>query len=131
MLQPIGICGELWLGGIQVARGYLERPEHTAERFIANPWPEQGDCGHNLVYRSGDSARWYQSGELEFAGRIDFQVKLRGYRIELAEIEHALRSQPIVIDAVVLMRNDVGFEAALVAYILPIEAASDEAWKNI
>ena len=121
MLQPVGVWGELWLGGVQVARGYLNRPELTAERFVPNPWPSSDPSGAGVVYRTGDRVRWYADGELEFGGRIDLQVKLRGQRIELGEIEHALRAQPGVVEAVVLLHTDSGGEAALVAYISPAQ----------
>ena len=74
-LQPQGVPGELWLGGVQVARGYLNRPEKTAEVFIAPPWPETDPSGRGVVYRTGDRVRWYADGEIEFGGRIDFQVR--------------------------------------------------------
>ena len=67
-LVPIGVWGELWLGGVQVARGYLNRPELTAEKFIANPWPETDPSGRGVVYRTGDRVRWYADGELELGG---------------------------------------------------------------
>ena len=104
-MQPVGMWGELWLGGVQVARGYLRRPELTAERFVASPWPSADDacCRRGVAYRTGDRVRWYADGELEFGGRIDLQVKLRGQRLELGEIEHALRAQPGVLEAVVLL----------------------------
>ena len=73
-LCPIGVWGELWLGGVQVARGYLKRPELTAEKFIRNPWPESDPSGRGVVYRTGDRVRWYADGEIEFGGRIDFQA---------------------------------------------------------
>ena len=112
----IGVWGELWLGGVQVARGYLGQAGLTAERFVRNPWPESDPSGRGVVYRTGDRVRWYADGELEFGGRIDFQVKLRGQRIELGEVEHALRSQPGVVEAVVLL---VAGLDALVAYVHP------------
>jgi non-ribosomal peptide synthetase component F len=123
-LQPIGVFGELWLGGVQVARGYLNRPETTREMFLAHPWSEDprlnGDatlCAvGDRVYRTGDRVRWSAAGELDFGGRIDFQVKLRGQRIELGEIAHVLSSQPGVVEAIVLLRDDLA-EAALVAYV--------------
>ena len=116
--QPVGVWGELWLGGVQVARGYINRPEKTAEAFVANhPWPETDPSGRGVVYRTGDRVRWYADGELEFGGRIDFQVKLRGQRIELGEIEHALRSQPGVVEAIVLLSKELD---ALVAYVSPL-----------
>ena len=117
--QAVGVFGELWLGGVQVARGYLNRSEKTAEAFIANPWPSIDPSGQTVFYRTGDRVRWYADGELEFGGRIDFQVKLRGQRLELGEIEHALCSIPSVIEAIVLLRTDVG-EPSLVAYVHPI-----------
>ena len=75
-LQPIGVHGELWLGGVQVARGYLNRPEITASAFVCNPWVHADPSGHGVVYRTGDRVRWHDDGELEFSGRLDFQVKL-------------------------------------------------------
>ena len=122
-LQPLGVWGELWLGGAQVARGYLRRAELTAERFVAQPWPRADASGRGVAYRTGDRVRWYADGELEFGGRIDLQVKLRGQRIELGEVEHALRAQPGVADAVVLLAaaegGGGGGEACLVAYVSP------------
>ena len=121
-LQPVpaGTPGEVCFGAC-VARGYLQREELTAERFVPNPWRESDPSGRGVVYRTGDRVRWYADGELEFGGRIDFQVKLRGQRIELGEIEHALRSQPGVDEAVVLL--DTNLEA-LVAYVSPAAAVA-------
>eukprot|EP00966_Prymnesium_polylepis_P061299 1422011-Prymnesium_polylepis.1 len=115
-LCPIGVWGELWLGGVQVARGYLNRRELSAERFVTNPWAANDPSGRGVVYRSGDRVRWYADGEIEFGGRIDFQVKLRGQRIELGEVEHALCVQPGVAEAVVLLDSE---RDVLVAYISP------------
>jgi amino acid adenylation domain-containing protein len=106
-----GVVGELWLGGAGVARGYLHRPELTAERFIDDPFAAGG-----RVYRTGDLVRRRSDGGLDYLGRNDFQVKLRGYRIELGEIEAALQACPGVRDVVVVARGDAGSERTLVAY---------------
>ncbi len=111
----IGVPGELFVGGAGVARGYLERPELTAERFVPDPFA--GEPGARL-YRSGDLARWTASGDLAYLGRIDHQVKVRGFRIELGEIQAALEQHPAVREAVVLARRGAGEagEVSLVAY---------------
>ena len=109
---PIGVPGEIWLGGDGLARGYAGQPELTAERFRPDPWSAQP--GRRL-YRTGDLARWLPSGEIHFLGRLDHQVKLRGFRIELAEIEAVLGRCPAVQQAAVLVRED-GRERRLVAY---------------
>jgi amino acid adenylation domain-containing protein len=106
---PIGVPGELYLGGVGVGRGYQGNPVLTAERFIPDPWHP----GERL-YRTGDQARWLSTGNIEYLGRLDSQVKLRGFRIELGEIEAALTAHPGVREAVVLLRND---PQRLVAYI--------------
>jgi amino acid adenylation domain-containing protein len=97
---PVGVVGELYIGGGQVARGYLNRPDLTAERFLADPF------NGGTMYRSGDLVRWNADGTLDYQGRNDDQVKIRGVRVELGEIEAALKAQPGIADAVVLVRNE-------------------------
>ncbi|HZF11989.1 MAG TPA: amino acid adenylation domain-containing protein, partial [Thermoanaerobaculia bacterium] len=114
-LVPVGVVGELYVGGAGLARGYLQRPERTAERFIPAPF---GGVGGGRLYRTGDRARWRVEGVLEFLGRRDFQVKIRGFRVELGEVESALLRHPGIREAVVT----AGAES-LVAYYVP---AGDE-----
>ncbi|HEV2395159.1 MAG TPA: amino acid adenylation domain-containing protein [Verrucomicrobiae bacterium] len=113
---PQGAEGELFLGGAGLARGYLDRPELTAQKFIANPFPKEIDS--DRLYRTGDLARLLPDGNLEFLGRLDEQVKIRGFRVELAEIESALLGHPDVKEAVVVAREDMPGKKRLVAYLV-------------
>lgn len=108
---PIGVPGELYIGGVAIARGYINSPELTAEKFIVKDG--------NRLYKTGDRARYLADGNIEFLGRIDNQVKVRGFRIELGEIETVLVAHPQVKEAVVIARVDQPRSKRLVAYIVP------------
>jgi amino acid adenylation domain-containing protein len=118
-IQPIGVSGEICIGGDGLARGYLNQPELTAEKFIFNPFVEG-----ERMYRTGDLGRWLPNGNIEFIGRKDDQVKIRGYRIELGEIESVLRNQDVIEDAVLLVKEDEKGEKSIVAYVVGREELS-------
>jgi amino acid adenylation domain-containing protein len=109
---PIGVSGELYIGGVQVGRGYWKRPDLTEQRFVPDPFSSGG-----RLYRTGDQARWLSDGTVEYLGRLDQQVKIRGFRIELGEIESVLADDPRVKEAVVAVHEDVAGEKRLVAYL--------------
>src|SRR5205085_6999659 len=113
---PVGVPGELWLGGDGVATGYLNRDDLTAQRFVSMSF--DGASEAERLYRTGDRVRRLPDGTLEFLGRADDQVKVRGYRVELGEIELSLRAHPGVAQAVVVLADDA-MEPRLVAYVVP------------
>ncbi|MGW6054326.1 amino acid adenylation domain-containing protein [Streptomyces sp. NPDC055189] len=123
--QPVGIPAELCIAGVPLARGYLHRPELTAERFVAAPL-----AGEERVYRTGDLARWLADGSIEYLGRIDHQVKVRGYRIELGEIEERLRRHPSVQDAVVIARPQDDGQTSLCGYAVSPEPVAEAVLKH-
>jgi enterobactin synthetase component F len=122
--QPVvtGALGELYIGGAGVAKGYLRRPELTAERFLENPFTKDG----SRMYRTGDLVRWSERGVLEFVGRADDQVKINGHRIELGEIESVLREHPMVAEAVVAAHRNSDDTTTLTAYMVPRNGCSIE-----
>lgn len=112
---PVGVAGDIYVGGAGVTRGYLNRPELTAERFIANPLSADPQA---RLYKTGDVGRWRSEGTVEFLGRSDHQVKIRGYRVELGEIENQLRQHSQVREALALVREDEPGDKRLVAYVV-------------
>jgi amino acid adenylation domain-containing protein/non-ribosomal peptide synthase protein (TIGR01720 family) len=124
---PVGVPGELYIGGAGLARGYLNRPELTTERFVPNPFHDPRNASDSeRLYRTGDLVRYLADGNIEFLGRMDHQVKIRGFRIELGEIEHALLSQPEIKEAVVVAHARDGGDKYLAAYVVP-QVLSDRA----
>jgi amino acid adenylation domain-containing protein len=115
-LLPVGVVGEIWIGGASVARGYVDLPVLTAERFLPDPFAEQPG---GRLYRSGDLGRQLASGDIEFLGRVDRQVKVRGYRVELSEVEAVLEEHPAVKQVTVVARRDATAGVQLAAYVVP------------
>ncbi len=119
-LVPVGVPGEIYVGGAGLAPGYLNRDELTAERFIPDPFTATAGA---RVYKTGDRARWLANGDIEYLGRLDEQVKIRGFRIEPGEVESVLGGHPAVRESLVMARDDEGFGKRLVAYVTTRSAA--------
>lgn len=117
---PAGVTGELYVAGVSLARGYMGRPDLTADRFLANPFGPPG----SRLYRTGDMARWRPDGALSYVGRADQQVKIRGFRVELGEIEAALRSHPALFQSVVIAREDGSSRKQILGYVVPVDGQS-------
>jgi amino acid adenylation domain-containing protein len=124
-LLPIGVAGEIHIGGVGVGRGYLNNPQMTAEKFISNPFitATTATTANSRLYKTGDLARYLPDGNIQYLGRIDKQVKVRGFRIELGEIEAALVQHPQVDKVVVMVREDQPGNPRIVAYLIPIDDA--------
>lgn len=124
-LLPVGVPGEIYIGGDGLARGYLNNPELTAEKFVANPF-KKGE----RIYKTGDQGKWLTDGTIEFIGRKDDQVKIRGYRIELGEIENAVKTHASVLAATVVAKTNASGEKEVVAYIVPSSSFTKEQLKS-
>jgi acyl-coenzyme A synthetase/AMP-(fatty) acid ligase/acyl carrier protein len=126
---PVGIPGELYIGGLGVARGYHDRPDLTAERFLPDPFSSDASA---RMYRTGDRCRWHDNGTIDFLGRLDDQIKIRGFRIEPGEVEAALLGHEAVREALALAMPDNSGENALVAFVTPrvTGAVSEERLRN-
>ncbi|WP_166210640.1 non-ribosomal peptide synthetase [Cognatiluteimonas telluris] len=111
---PVGVVGEVWIGGVGVARGYLNRPELTSERFVADPYADESGA---TMYRSGDLGRWHADGSIEYLGRNDHQLKIRGFRVEPGEVESRLLEHPSIREAVVVGRSETSGDRRLIAYL--------------
>jgi aspartate racemase len=118
---PIGVPGELYAGGDGLAHGYLNRPDLTSEKFVRDPFSDRPGA---RLYKTGDVCRYLRDGRIEFLGRMDHQVKIRGFRVELGEIETNLDSHPDVLQSVVILREEKPGDKRLVAYVVPVDAAS-------
>jgi amino acid adenylation domain-containing protein len=118
---PVGVTGELHVDGIGLARGYLNQPQTTSEKFVPNPF---GNSRGARLYKTGDLARYRSDGSIEYISRLDHQVKVRGFRVELAEVESILKQHPDVADAAVLARKEFDNNNALVAYVVPVNSAN-------
>ncbi|MDP3980809.1 MAG: non-ribosomal peptide synthetase, partial [Chlamydiota bacterium] len=115
-IVPIGVIGELAIGGVQVAKGYLNRPELTSEKFINDPFRPHTNA---MLYRTGDLARTRSDGAIEFLGRMDHQIKIRGYRVELGEIESTILQHPLIQETAVILSHHIQNDTVLVGYIIP------------
>jgi acyl carrier protein len=120
-MAPVGVMGELCIGGDGLARGYLGRPELTADRFVPHPYSRKPGA---RLYRTGDMVRYQSDGNIEFLKRIDQQVKIRGFRVELGEIESALNQYPPIAESVVVDRKDASNNTQLIAYVVPRPGAA-------
>lgn len=125
---PVGVPGEIHIGGVSLARGYINRPDLTAEKFVPNPFDRNEG---SRLYKTGDLARFLLDGKIEFLGRIDYQIKMRGFRIELGELEAVLKEHLSVKDAVAIVREDTPGNERLLAYVIPVSSDQLELWPSV